>query len=72
MAFIVTGCNEFYEGWLARLLQQATDPQQSEAWQEGWRTADETDLIGQMWALGQEITGGAKHRPHITVTPTKD
>lgn len=69
MAFIVAGWNPFYEGWLARILQQPLDPEQSVAWQEGWRTADETDLVGQMWALQQEITGGAKHQPHITVTP---
>lgn len=69
MAFIVAGWNPFYEGWLARILQQPSDPEQSEAWQVGWKTADETDLVGQMWALQQEITGGTKHQPHITVTP---
>jgi hypothetical protein len=72
MAFIVSGCNDFYEGWLARLLQQPLDTEQPEGWQVGWQTADETDRVGRMWALEQEITGGAKHSPHISVTPTKD
>lgn len=69
MAFIVAGWNPFYEGWLACILAQPLDPDQSEAWQSGWQTADETDAEGLMWALGQEITGSKKSVPHITVTP---
>lgn len=72
MAFIVKGYNEFYEGWLARILEQRQDQQQSVAWQEGWKTADETDRFGRIWALEHEITGSSKSVPHITVTPTKD
>lgn len=72
MAFIVKGYNAFYEGWLARILQQPLDQQQGVAWQEGWKTADETDRHGRMWALECEITGTTKSLPHVTVTPTKD
>lgn len=63
MAYKIAGYNEFYEGWLARVLEQPRDESKTEDWQDGWEMADETGPA-RGTALGPEIKAG-----HITVTP---
>jgi len=71
MPYIVKGWNDFYEGWLARCLEQQKDGDQGESWQDGWDMGNETDDTGRMIALCEEIkigqSGIAKPQPHIIV-----
>lgn len=42
MKFILTPCNDFYAGYLTRVLEQPDDKQQNPIWRDGWKMADET------------------------------
>lgn len=71
MAYEIKGWNSFYEGWLARCLEQPKDKGQDEFWKEGWYMGDETDETGRLLALSEEIrigqAGIAKPQAHIVV-----
>lgn len=71
MPFIISGWNSFYEGWLTRCLEQPLDETQDVDWCDGWNMANETDNVGRMLALREEIalgqSGEAKPSPHIIV-----
>lgn len=41
-AFTIRGHNEFYQGWLARVLCLEDDPAKPEGWRRGWIIAAET------------------------------
>jgi len=38
----IVGWNEFYAGWLARVLLQPINANGSDEWKDGWEMADET------------------------------
>ena len=71
MGYIIKGWNDFYEGWLARCLEQPDDESQNESWQEGWKMGDETGELGRMLALCEEIrigqAGTALPEAHVVV-----
>lgn len=62
--FVIRTRNEFYDGWVAHLLQQPLDDARSDVWKDGWRTGAETigggptalaDLNrGRLWAAFDE------------------
>lgn len=60
----VKGWNEFYEGWLARVLLQPNDKEQCFEYREGWRMADETG-DNAIAVLQEEI-----RLRHVLVYPT--
>ena len=71
MAYIIKGWNDFYDGWLARCLEQPIDINQNESWKEGWNMGNETGEFGRMAALCEEIrigqAGTALPQAHIVV-----
>jgi len=71
MAYKIRGWNSFYEGWLARCLEQPKDKGQGNAWETGWDMGDETDETGRLLALSEEIrigqAGIAKLHANIVV-----
>ena len=63
MSFQVSGCNAFYEGWLARVFglpKVCMASEDLEAWITGWETADETGPA-MFIALREEITRNLGH-----------
>jgi hypothetical protein len=41
----IHGWNDFYEGWISQIFQRPFDTAQPEAWQVGWKMAEETGSI---------------------------
>jgi len=42
MKFILSTKNDFYDGWLANVLELPNNPDQSSAWRGGWKMGSET------------------------------
>ena len=64
---LVQGWNEFYEGWLARVLLIPFHVTKSDAWKDGWRMADETGDSA-IEVLQAEIRLGHICVSHLEVT----
>lgn len=75
-AFRLRGYNDFYDGWLARVLHRPRKETENDLWKDGWDMANETGDAGIGEAFVEEMRrtsiGLPAYTPHIILDEVAD